>query len=684
MMIIFLTTTFILSTFAFISRRKTRLLESQAVSPTTLSRLRGLPALQRRQGSAVWTDYDVVVDIPMLTRIDYPIYARDRATLQAFEGGFLGKSVVAWGPYNVGKTFILGRIFGVVFRSESLTERTKALSYKRFEHGTAGNRYFIVIDCAGNSTPTNAEEEKVLLDKFATEKFLHEFAYLSSDFILLVFDYGSWDNTQKILYHRRRAYKNKEQEIFIIFNWKLAKTNRTIEQLVHEEVISTYQTSGTLQYDDLNYPDFFHLSRNFTKELAAANIFWFGDDREPESHAHNTRVAKRIFEKIKNIEVFKKVEPLQVLYRELGLGYVHTNILPPPASSTAPSTSIVTSVFSSSSPPTYQTLVNAEEGLSSAAPSSGDLAESTSSIPLQNLQPRTHRQSNPRGGITQQQQLPLLHACYEEMPPLVEVQVVQPFEDAEQPAQRQRGFWGFISQPKQPEVTKLALVKRIVSQGEQKMRGELRFERDHLRFTEFDIDPEVFVSCASESNQPLVKVFMFSFPGLKPMPKTRAVNSGPQSSSSSSVSSPTIITRDLPSLYSSASSTTSASSSSSLGASDSDSNTFMLKTLKKGYAFEVQANRGVPFDGLGMTSQNSMNLVSNNSSSGYFDLGADYIFKFADFLRGVLFVWVVRVDEQGNAVEEAQQQLECLRISHLTAHGLVLDSIPEKLLNEFK
>ena len=678
--------TALLLAIVFVSRRKTQ--SPPPDSPTiTPARLRSPPALQKRQDSMVWTDYDVVVDLPMLTRIDYPIYARDRATLQAFEGGFLGKSVVAWGPYNVGKTFILGRIFGVVFHSESLTERTKALSYKRFEYGTSGNRYFVVIDCAGNSTPTNAEEEKVLLDKFATEKFLHEFAYLSSDFILLVFDCGSWDNTQKILYHRRRAYKNKEQkEIFIIFNWKLAKTNRTIEQLVKEEVVSTYLTSGTLQYDDLNYPDFFHLPRNPTKELASANIFWFGDDREPESHAHNSRAAQRVFEKIKNIEVFKKVEPLQVLYRELGVGYAHPSITLAQAPMPAPSSSAA-SVFSSSSPPPYQALINAEEGPSSAAapaaaPSSGDLAESTPSTSVQNSQPRPRRPSNPRGGVTQQQQLPLLYACYEEMPPIVEVQEVQPVVDAEQPAQRQRGFGGFLSQSKQPEIaTKLAVMKRVVCQGEQKMRGELRFERDHLRFTEFDIDPEIFVSCASESNQPLVKVYMFSFPGLKPMPKIRSTNSEPHSSASSSVSSPVITTRGLSPLSSSSSSSSSGASS-SLGISDS--NTFMLKTLKKGYAFEVQANRGVPFDGLGMTSQNSMNLVSNNTSSGYFDLGAEYIFKFADFLRGVLFVWVVRVDEQGNAVDEAQQQLECLRISHLTAHGLVLDSIPEKLLNEFK
>ena len=178
-------------------------------------------------------DYDVVVDVPQLSTIDFPVYARDRETLAEFEKGFIGKTVVTWGAYNAGKTFVLGRIFGVTFRSESLTERTKAFSYKRFAYGSAHARFFLLLDCAGNLTPTNAEEEKVLLDKFATEKFLHEFAYLSSDYILLVFDCGSWDNIQKILYHRRRASRNKEQkEIFIVFNWKQAKTADTIRKLV--------------------------------------------------------------------------------------------------------------------------------------------------------------------------------------------------------------------------------------------------------------------------------------------------------------------------------------------------------------------------------------------------------------------------------------------------------------------
>ena len=271
-------------------------------------------------------DYDVVVDIRQIGIVDFPVSARDRETLAAFEEGFTGKTAVSWGAYNAGKTFVLGRIFKVTFRAESLTERTKALSYKRFPFGNTQegqtSRYFLVIDCAGNSTPTNAEEDMVLLDKFATEKFLHEFAYLSSDYILLVFDCGSWDNIQKILYHRRRAFKNKEQkEIFVVFNWKQAKTAETLKTLVQEEIVDTYQNFGTLQLDENGEPDFFHLKENKEKGLATAKIFWFGDDGAEESRQNNTRAAGRIFDMIKNIEVFKQVQPLQQLYRETGVDY---------------------------------------------------------------------------------------------------------------------------------------------------------------------------------------------------------------------------------------------------------------------------------------------------------------------------------------------------------------------------
>ena len=271
-------------------------------------------------------DYDVVVDIQKLGVINYPVYALDRETLAEFEEGFTGNTIVPWGAYNAGKTFVLGRIFGVTFRAESLTERTKALSYKRFPFGNTQvgqlSRYFLVIDCAGNSTPTDAEDDKVLLDKFATENFLHEFAYLSSDYILLVFDCGSWDNIQKILYHRRRAFKNKEKkEIFVVFNWKQAKTAETLKMLVQEEIVDTFQKFGTFQLDENGKPDFFHLPVNKEKELATAKIFWFGDDGAEESRQNNTRAAGRIFDMIKNIEVFKQVQLLQQLYRETGVDY---------------------------------------------------------------------------------------------------------------------------------------------------------------------------------------------------------------------------------------------------------------------------------------------------------------------------------------------------------------------------
>jgi len=65
-------------------------------------------------------DYDVVVDIPQLGVIDFPIFAPDRETLAEFEEGFTGKTIVSWGAYNAGKTFVLGRIFKVTFRAESL------------------------------------------------------------------------------------------------------------------------------------------------------------------------------------------------------------------------------------------------------------------------------------------------------------------------------------------------------------------------------------------------------------------------------------------------------------------------------------------------------------------------------------------------------------------------------------
>ena len=193
----------------------------------------------------------------------------------------------------------------------------------------------------------------------------------------------------------------------------------------------------------------------------------------------------------------------------------------------------------------------------------------------------------------------------------------------------------------------LTLLKRIVSKGTQKMRGELRFERDHLRFTDHDVDPEIFASCATDENQALLKIYTFLLPGVKAAAQQKSSERRSKS--------------DVPSL---------------------EPNTFLLRSLKKGYAFEVIVNRGVPFDGLGIASQNSLNSTATNKSSGYFDLGADDTVKYADFRRGILYVWVLRVDSVGTVIAEAEKQFESLHAGHLSANEV--SSEPEELLSEIK
>jgi len=170
---------------------------------------------------------------------------------------------------------------------------------------------------------------------------------------------------------------------------------------------------------------------------------------------------------------------------------------------------------------------------------------------------------------------------------------------------------------------RLSLLKYIVSKGTQKIRGELRFDKHNLRFTEQGVDSDIFFSQATADKQPLVKVYSFSLPGVKPMVQQKSgVKIGP------SILKPS---------------------------------TFVVRSLNRGYDFEVVVNRGVPFSGLGMTSHAALNAASN-FSRGRFSLGkSEYIMKDADFIRGILNVWALRVDAEGNVLDDAERVRETPR-----------------------
>jgi len=558
---------------------------------------------RQRRDRSPRVDYDVVVDIQKLRTIDFSIYARDRATLQAFEGGFQGRTVVAWGPYNVGKTFVLGRIFGVVFCSESLTERTKALSYKRFGRGAGGDKEcYVVVDCAGNSTPASASDDLVLLDKFATEKFLHEFAYLSSDVVLLVFDCCSWDNLQKIVTHRRRAFNKQrdQKEIYVILNWKVANTREVLRRQYEHEVLTPFRDSGSPQSDLEGHLDHFIVSRDEKKGYAGVKIYWLGDDRAPESRAHNTRVTQSIRRRIGIVMPSREIRPLQGLYEATGISAaghpedeassVQTSPPPPPP------------------PPPYQASETVEQ------PGHASLGSAVSPSPASSAARRSLARA------------PLLFDYYN-VAPKVELRVAQRTTEV-------------------PRQQRLVLAKQIVSEGEQSLKGELKFDLHHLRFTDFDLAPEIHSSRSLTLNQPLVKCYKFSLPGLK-----LAQEAKPAEGERAALPEP---------------------------------NTFTLTRLRQGYEFELRASWGALFDQQDMASENSTCLGENNTSKIRFNFSDEhYGFVLADNLRGVVFVWTVKRDETGENLPKAEEELKSLRFKLLRHYNINLDSIPEETVNEF-
>jgi len=108
----------------------------------------------------------------------------------------------------------------------------------------------------------------------------------------------------------------------------------------------------------------------------------------------------------------------------------------------------------------------------------------------------------------------------------------------------------------------------------------------------------------------------------------------------------------------------------------------MLRSLKKGYAFDLLVNRGIPFDGLGMTSLSFISTAATSLSTEHFDLGNDYFVKEADYIRGFLYVWALRVDAEGNVLDEAEKEFGKLREGFLTASKDTTEQVG--LLSELK
>jgi len=277
--------------------------------------------------------YDLVFDVPdSVSSLNFPFYIKDMETWSLLLRGIQAKTFCINGTYNAGKTFVLGRLIGSKMRGESLAERTKALSCKIVKKNEK-DCYLVCYDCAGTSTPAKLYDENCLLEKFATERFLFSLSVEISDFVILVFDQNSWQNTITIMHHARWIHRHnissrktggRNKGLIIVFNYKSAKSRVVLDALIRQEIHETYlQSSGVMQWSNTGEPEFFSMDE--TKTTVAGAIYWFGDDTFKELKEYNDRVAQRILNKMEQNSVYRDYHIVEEITRRLGVDFKPEN-----------------------------------------------------------------------------------------------------------------------------------------------------------------------------------------------------------------------------------------------------------------------------------------------------------------------------------------------------------------------
>jgi hypothetical protein len=153
------------------------------------------------------------------------------------EGFPKGRTVGVVGPFNSGKTFLMHLLFGVPLVEEGLNQRTRSFCMLWLKDT-------VIIDTAGVHTPyyqhsIRASAEKILIDKRTTEHFATDIAFNISDYVIVVIPDLTWPMQEYV----QALRTNNAKEIFLVHNWRNAKSQKEVEDLIAEQITKTFEAS---------------------------------------------------------------------------------------------------------------------------------------------------------------------------------------------------------------------------------------------------------------------------------------------------------------------------------------------------------------------------------------------------------------------------------------------------------
>jgi len=251
---------------------------------------------------------------------------------------YMNETLVIFGDFGIGKTFFLGRLGNCSFeylslpsdsfhlfffffflnflllllpRDESITRQTKGFSLKRFSFMEEDREKFITfIDNEGWNYPVDAGDEKGILMQISKENLTSEISFRVGDFIVLMLDKCSAENSRKIFSFRKRAFR-ENKELLVVYNFRNASTRQELTHMKKEQV----DVSFGYHEDAMGLS--FCLRKDENEKKGQVSVYWLGNDSAPETKKHNDKVFKHINEKIKAGN-FPQKSPLTEIRQSLG------------------------------------------------------------------------------------------------------------------------------------------------------------------------------------------------------------------------------------------------------------------------------------------------------------------------------------------------------------------------------